>query len=138
MFSHSTCLVAGSDTDDHLDSVLGEVATVASNNQNSTLSSGGDGIEGSLDEVLGVVLLLEDLDTLTETAGAWALAIEGLCGNGLDRGHLWQENGEGVCGKGGVRMVDGKGEKKRNEKKKKVRSPFDASQWTSRLPRIWL
>lgn len=86
--THSTCLVASSDTDDHLDSVLGEVATIASNNQGGTLGTGGDGVKGGLDKVLGVVLLLEDLDTLTETAGAWALAIEGLCGNGLDRGHL--------------------------------------------------
>lgn len=86
--THSTCLVAGSNTDDHLDSILGEVAAIASDNQGGTLGTGGDGVEGGLDEVLGVVLLLEDLDALTETAGAWALAIEGLCGNGLDRGHL--------------------------------------------------
>lgn len=90
--SDGTCLVTSSDADDHLDGILREVAAVSSNDESGTLGSRGDGIERGLDEVLGVVLLLEDLDTLAETTSAWTLAVERPCGNGLDGCHQRSED----------------------------------------------
>ena len=39
------------------------------------------------------MLLLEDLDTLAEATSAWTLAVEWLCGNGLDGCHQVRQVG---------------------------------------------
>lgn len=104
-----------------MDCLRREITTVASDDKSGAFGSGGDGIEGGLDEVLGVVLLLEDLDTLAKTACAWTLAVEGLCGDGLNGGHEEEEEVvvvvvcEGVVGEEDVREQEKKEERKRRE-----------------------
>jgi hypothetical protein len=74
-------LVSSSDTDNHLDGIGREVTTVTSDDEGGTLGTSLDGIEGGLDEVLGVVFLLENLDALAETTGAWSLVVKGSGGD---------------------------------------------------------
>jgi hypothetical protein len=45
-----------------------------------------------LNKVLGVVFLLEDLDSLSQTRGSWLLARVGLGGDGLNVGPGGQHN----------------------------------------------
>lgn len=75
------CLVPSSDTDNHLDGIGREVTTIPSDDESGTFGTSVDGVEGGLDEVLGVVLLLENLDALAEATGAWSLVAIGRCGD---------------------------------------------------------
>lgn len=95
--------IGGTDLDDLLDGVRVVVTTVATDDEESVLGAFGDGEEGAGDEGLGVVLLLEDLDLLSQARAGQVsdtgnirktkgidvrsglLVAEGLDGNGLDR-----------------------------------------------------
>lgn len=61
-----------------------EETTVTTDDDGLALRSTWHSAEDGLDKVLGVVLLLEDLDLLTETRGTWLLARVGLCLNSVD------------------------------------------------------
>jgi hypothetical protein len=78
--------VTGSELEDDLHGLRGEVSSVTTNNESLAFGSTGHGGQGSLDKVLGVVLLLEDLDSLSQTGGSGLLARVGLSGDGLNVG----------------------------------------------------
>lgn len=95
--------IGGTDLGDLLDGVRVVVTTVATDDEESVLGAFGDGEESAGDEGLGVVLLLEDLDLLSQARAGQVsdtgnirkikgidvrsglLVAEGLDGNGLDR-----------------------------------------------------
>jgi len=59
--------VCGRDLCDDLSDLWVVVATITTNDEESTLSTFGDRLDDTGDKVLGVVLLLEDLDLLAQT-----------------------------------------------------------------------
>ena len=95
--------IGGTDLGDLLNDVGVVVATIATNDEESVLSALRDGEEDTGKEGLGVVLLLEDLDLLSQARAekplletrqqentgidvrSGLLVAEGLDGNGLDR-----------------------------------------------------
>ena len=78
--------ITGRKLENDLDSFGGKVSSVSTDYECLSLWSTGHGGEGGLDEVLGVVFLLEDLDSLSQAGGSRLLARVGLGGDGLNVG----------------------------------------------------
>lgn len=81
--SSSTYPVASANPHDSLQHLPGVEPAVAANDKLGALSAAGDSEEDGLDEVFGIMLLLEDLNALAQAARAGFLAIKGGGGHGL-------------------------------------------------------
>lgn len=78
--------ISSSELENDLDGFGGKVSSVTTDNEGLALWSTGHGGQSSLNEVFGVVLLLEDLDSLSETRGTGLLARVGFGRDGLNVG----------------------------------------------------
>jgi hypothetical protein len=82
--------VTGSELEDDLNSLGREVSSITTDNESLALWSTWHGGQGSLNEVLGVIFLLEDLDSLSQARGSGLLARVRLGRDGLYVGPVGQ------------------------------------------------